>query len=211
MGRPPGARNEGYFDKREEMLQSLVPHLLQAAPGALSLRRMAEGAGVSVSTLRHYFGDRTGVLVAAYEHLHHMARPYLDDAARVRGDDARVELRRFLQGLTIAWKAHQVGRMHVLGLGEGLADPRLGMAYVNDLLEPNVTTAERLLADLDDHGLLVVEDPRTAALALVGPVLLALLHQDPLHGDQCRPLDLAAYLDRHVEGFCQGYLPREVP
>lgn len=207
MARTPGARNEGYFERRDEMLRTLVPALLREGPGTLSLRRMAEHAQVSVSTLRHYFGDRTGVLTAVYEHLHDEARPYLDATSRVQGDDVRAELKRFLEGLVAAWRRFEVGRMHVLGLGEGFADETLGMAYVNDLLEPTVTTAERFLADLDDHGMLRVDHPRSAALALISPLVVALLHQDPLHGDQCRPLDLPAFIDHHVEGFCDGHRP----
>jgi hypothetical protein len=101
--------------------------------------------------------------------------------------------------------------MHVLGLGEGFTDARLGMAYVNELLEPTVQTAERLLADLDDHGLLHVPDARAAALGLVGPVVIALLHQDSLHGARCRPLDVEAFLDRHVEAFLNGHATDRAP
>lgn len=208
MGRTPGARNEGYFERRKELLESLVPPLLEHGPAALSLRRMAEEVHASVTTLRHYFGDRTGVLVAIYEHLHESARPYLDASVRRDSDDPVAELLRFLRGLTMAWRAYQVGRMHVLGLGEGFTDARLGMAYVNDLLEPTVQTAERLLADLDDHGLLEIPDTRAAALGLVSPAVVALLHQDPLNGSQCRPLDVDAFLERLVEGFVHGHAPR---
>ena len=40
---------------------------------------------------------------------------------------------------------------------------------------------------------------------MMGPVILALLHQNELYGSRCRPLELEAYLDAHVDGWLRGY------
>ncbi|WP_437929371.1 hypothetical protein WMF37_08890 [Sorangium sp. So ce291] len=47
-------------------------------------------------------------------------------------------------------------------------------------------------------------DLRHAALALLGPLLLALLHQGPLGGRVCGPLDLDAFAATHqsIERRC---------
>ena len=47
-----------------------------------------------------------------------------------------------------------------------------------------------------------------AALTLLSPVLLALLHQDALHGRRCRPLDVEAFVHTHVRSWLSGHAPR---
>ncbi len=46
---------------------------------------------------------------------------------------------------------------------------------------------------------------RAAALAFLSPVIVALLHQHDLSGARCRPLDIPALLERHVERFVEAY------
>ena len=47
-----------------------------------------------------------------------------------------------------------------------------------------------------------------AALALVGPVVLALLHQVDLLGSACRPLDIDAFIEVHIQGWLEGHRTR---
>ncbi|MFY0575338.1 TetR/AcrR family transcriptional regulator [Cystobacter fuscus] len=69
MGRISGARNRDHEETRSKLAQSLAQQLLLAGGTHPSLRTLAEGAGVDPGTLRHYFGDRQGVMQAAFEHL----------------------------------------------------------------------------------------------------------------------------------------------
>ena len=57
-------------------LSASIDHAPNAGPTA-SMRELAGAANVSVPTLRHYFGDRDGVVVAAMGEWFRRGEPYL--------------------------------------------------------------------------------------------------------------------------------------
>ena len=65
MGRPTGARSQDYEDKRQALAKAILVALIDDP--LLSLRRMADAAGVSRPTVLHYFGSRDGAVHAAME------------------------------------------------------------------------------------------------------------------------------------------------
>ena len=75
------------------------------------------------------------------------------------------------------------------------------------LLEPLLQAGEQHLQRHLDAGQLAPCDVRRAALTLQGPLVLGLLHQDNLSGDGCRPLDLDAFIDAHVDAFLRAFPP----
>ena len=81
----------------------------------------------------------------------------------------------------------------------------LGPAYIDHILEPTLAVVEQMLEIWRERGEVDVPDLRTAALGLLAPVVLAMLHQRGLGGVNCRPLDVDAFLDAHVDGFLRGY------
>ena len=91
----------------------------------------------------------------------------------------------------------------VLGLQIGLGHATLGPAYVSELLEPTLQAFEARLALHVARGELHVADLRQAALALLGPIVLALLHQRELGGQRCRPLDLRRLAAAQLADFLQ--------
>lgn len=178
---------------------------MRARPERLSLRDLAQAADVSVSTLRHYFGDRDGAIVAALQALNAAGAPHMALAALPQHPDPRRALAHFMSQLREAWAAHGVGRVFAAGLAEGLDHSGLGPAVVQEILEPTLQCCERLLAALQDRGDLPAMDRRAATLSLLSPLLLSWLHQGNLGGVACRPLDLeqrsAAHLDRWWVGW----------
>lgn len=214
MGRPAGRRNDDYQTKRTAMARAVVPLLLDDRTGRPSLRDLAAAADVSVATLRHYFDSREGVLVAAYRELHAEGQRYLQQAITTAvGHAPREGLQDFLGNLARYWRPSPggrpgLGRMHVVGLVEGLADPeRLGRAYLDDVLEPALQSLEAVLATYVDRGELGPVDPRAGALSLLSPVVLGMLHQAELDGRATRPLDVTAFVEGHVDAFLRAWPP----
>ncbi len=110
----------------------------------------------------------------------------------------------FVQSVAFGWK-NGVGAIHLLGLHAGLGHRQLGPAYVTEILEPTLQSAEaRIARHIEKKGLAEC-DVRHAALALLSPLVLGLLHQDGLFGAKCRTLDLDAFLDDHVKQFLRAH------
>lgn len=205
MGRPPGRRNADYLSKRRALARRVV-HAMVAAPGVHpSLRELARSADVSVSTMRHYFDDREGIVDAALEEMGTTAQRYLAEATAEIYGPLPARLHAYVRGIVNAWTAFQVGRAHAVGLSEGVYTPA-GPTYVQRLLEPFVVATEDLFAREAEAGHGGFADPRAAALALLGPVFLALVHQESLGGSACRPLDVDAFLTDHVDRFCGAWI-----
>jgi AcrR family transcriptional regulator len=165
---------------------------------------MAAAAGVSLSSLTHHFGRRDDVIRAVMEdeRLHGavpltiMATPTGDFTRSVR--DAVAHLHDGLVG-------YGLDNMVANGLAEGLGHPAIGPAFVTSLLEPMIGAAEQRLQTHVEAGEMRDGDTRLAALELISPVLLAVMHQRPLGGAAVRPLDMAAFCDAHAESFLRSW------
>ncbi len=180
--------------------------LMQHGAGA-SLRDISATTQTSLSNLLHYFGDRDGLLDAVAEVLDRDAAPWLKLAASLEGDDVAEILDRYFMLLLIGWQ-NGLARVFEVGLAEGIGQERRGMSTVNHLLEPTLQSLEELLGNLVGRQMLPEQDLRAAALSLLSPVLLALIHQDALYGHRCRPLDVEAFVRRHVRSWLSGHGPR---
>lgn len=204
MARTAGSRNADFDASRE----GLVRALLEALPGErlaqASLRELAGAAGVSVATLRHYFGARTGVIEACLERMHREGLPYLLEVASGPLPEVRTSLR-WLMRYQLEGLRQGVGDLHRTGLAAGMGEEALGPAYLRHLLEPSLQAIEARLARHVAAGELNALDVRHAALALVSPLLLGWLHQRGLGGDRCRPLDLEALADDTLEAFLRAH------
>ena len=208
MGRPAGRHNADYAASREALLERLAAQVVKPHGAQASLRELAREAGVTPPTLHHYFGTREDVLAAVLVHLRQRGQRFLDAAASwpVRGG-VRASLHWLLSSLVMGWQA-AVGAIHALGFSAGLGDPRLGPAYVNEVLEPTLQATETRLRRHVEAGELERCDVRHAALELIAPVVLGLFHQDNLFGRTCRPLDLDAFLSDHLRRFLRADAPR---
>lgn len=203
MSRPPGRRNADFDESRTELLDRIV-HAVVKSPDRSTFAELAEVSGVSRTTLRHYFGTREELLHAMLAHMEVLGQRA--GARFPEEPDLPLEdtLRKGLQRLVFAWRVG-VGSLFVAGLLWGLGDEALGPVYVRSLLEPLLVRFEQQLhtrlcaRGMDDRK------ARHAALALVSPVVLALLHQESLHGVKCRPLDVDTFVEEHLEHFLRGW------
>ncbi|MCB9689180.1 MAG: TetR/AcrR family transcriptional regulator [Alphaproteobacteria bacterium] len=204
MPRPKGRRNHRFEERRREIAGRIGQRLIAPDGARASLRELAAAAGVSLPTLRHYFGDRDGVLAAAVEELGRTGAFWLQATRSVNTELALgPSMRWLLDMFAIGWE-RGVGTMMSSGLAAGLESDVVGPAVVDALLEPMLQATETRLAEHAARGE-VQGDLRHAALALVCPALLALMHQHGLRGASCRPLDLARFLDEHTERFVLGW------
>ncbi|MEQ1505627.1 MAG: TetR/AcrR family transcriptional regulator [Myxococcota bacterium] len=204
MARPVGTKNADHEAKRLAIARAIGRTLVADPAGRPSLRDLAGGAGVGVNTLLHYFGDRSGAVAAGLAAMEELGRPYVALLVARSDQPPTVVLPSFLHELVEAW-GHGLSAPHTAGLTEGIADPTIGPAYVTGVLEPTLGAVEALLTAWIARGAFPPADVRAAALTLVSPVLLALLHQQDLGGTGCRPLDVHALVDDHVARFLRGW------
>ncbi|NCG19579.1 MAG: hypothetical protein GWP91_11280 [Rhodobacterales bacterium] len=144
---------------------------------------MRELANVSVPALRHYFGDRDGVIAAAFGTLttagaHHQHR------AATHNLDLPIaqSLRWVLDEFTTGW-IRGVGPLVTAGIIVGANSGTLGPKFIDVMLEPTLQAFERRLIHHQEAGEIDAKaDMRAASLALVSPVILGLMHQIQLGG-----------------------------
>jgi len=190
VGRTTGSRNADFEATRATLLERVGRRLLARDGAVVSLRELAVAADVSTATLRHYFVDREALLTAYFEHCHSQGTAYLLlVASHPLQEDAATSLRWTLDLIRVGLENSMLSRMHALGLQAGLGSPVLGPAYLENLLEPTLRCVEARIERHQGRGELVGSEPRLVALQLVAPLLLAVLHQGALCGEQLRPLD----------------------
>jgi len=210
VGRRRGSKNADYVEARAAILERLLTQVGLAGRYHLSFRELAQAAEVTPSTLRHYFGDRQGVLAATFGRIHQGGMPFIAAAATEEHGPVPESLAWFLGSVRTGWE-FGVGKAHAFGLTEGLADAALGQAYLTHLLEPTLQAAEARLARHVAQGELGPCDVRQAAVSLLAPAILAMLHQDSLGGTAVRPLDLDGFLAKHLGRFLAAYAPGVTP
>lgn len=208
MARTTGARNADYDQQRWALARKVRPAVFSDGGIRASFRELAAAGGTSVSTLRHYFGDRAGLIRAVLESQHLDAAPFLAMASTPTTTDLRESIARYVAGLRQAWFAHGVGNIEARSLAAGLAETSLGPAYVNAMLEPLLQSFEGLLTAHIARQEMAPCDVRFAALGFLSPIVLGLLHQDSLSGKSCRPLDLDAFLAQHLDAFLASHPAR---
>lgn len=203
MPRPRGSRNADFAQARDAVLRTIL-HAVSRAPHKASFAELADVSGVSRATLRHYFATLDDLLEALLAQMAVMG----DEAAARFPDDQTTSLeqalRESLERLVFAWRVG-VGALFTAGLLWGLGHDRLGPAYVRGMLEPLLRRTEtQIIGRMGGDGV-DEETARYAALALVSPVVVVLLHQESLGGSTCRPLDTPAFVKRHLDQFLRGW------
>jgi AcrR family transcriptional regulator len=204
MARPHGRKNSDHLDTRTALIERVAARIREPDGPMVSFRDMASAADVSVPTLRHYFGDRVGLLRAVMEQYHRDGEPYLRSvaAAPLTPLDESVGgvLRYLASGLSAG-----LGRVLLVGFGNAGESPAVGRACVTELLEPILRAVEIRLERHIHVGDLEPIDVRLGAVTLVSPVVMALLHQHELDGESYRPLDVEALITFVANAFVRAH------
>lgn len=187
MPRPAGARNHDFDEKRAALLDALTDFALSADLRRPSLRQFAQAMNASEPTLRHYFGDRQGLVIEILENIGRKGAPLWAVVALPSANPATA----FEEYFRISEAGMRLGgfiRAHAFGLIEGLADEAIGQAYLEKVLEPALNAVSDKLratpgAPQDEAQL------RAAALAALSPLLVMSLHQELLGGAATAPID----------------------
>jgi AcrR family transcriptional regulator len=160
-----------------------------------------------VATLRHYFGNRETLIKELFALHLEVGRRHLKNAERQPEERESIEtsLRDVLERIARGWTTGFLGSLHRIGLSEGLRHPQTALDYLVDVLEPTLQALEKRLQASIERDLIIECDTRHAALALVSPLLLALLHQHDLGGTRCRPLSVPSLIDEQVRMFSRAY------
>ena len=211
MGRPPGVRNQDYATTRDSILDDARSLLLTPDGANASMRELSRAAKVSTPTLRHYFPTREELVAAVLARDHAGALPHLHHIAAGELPPLRSSLLEVLGFMLRGFVEFGVLDLHVLGLRSGLKHAGLGPVYLSEVLEPSLVALEARLERHAARGELRLDQPRVAALQLLAPLLLAVLHQHELGGTRCRPLALDEFLPAHVDGFIRAWTPTPKP
>jgi hypothetical protein len=77
---------------------------------------------------------------------------------------------------------------------------------VSESLEPTIAAVTERLAAHQARGEMRSEcDARSAALALISPLILAHLHQRDLGGSTSHALDMPQFIAQHADTFVRGH------
>lgn len=204
MARPRGSRSAEYTARRDELLKRVAAFLVAAYPLRPSFREIAAACEVSQPTLRHYFGNRDGLIAA------HLAR-YGDSGAPFLGHlsvtDLPIaaslkEMAHFvLDGFTLP----VVGTAQAVALSEGLASAGVGPDYLGHVLEPALQAVAARLRLHIARGEMQDCNTRHVAAIFVAPLFVASLHQHYLGGRACYPLDLPGLADDAAQAVLRAY------
>src|SRR3990167_3584025 len=197
MPRPPGARNHDFDTKRAALLDALTEFGINAALSRPSLRQFALAVGQSEPTIRHYFGDRQGLVIEIIINLGQRAQAIWDIVAEP-SVDAATAVKEYLDLTLNGMTEGRFTRVHAFGLIEGFADDVVGKVYLEAMLEPSLKAFSDKLrntpgAPRDEAEL------RAATLAATAPLFVVGVHQELLGGKTSMPIDMArpfAFLQR---------------
>lgn len=207
MSRPKGARDADYEAKRVALLRRITGRIMRRQTPRPSFRQLAEAGDVSTPTLRHYFGDRPQLMAALLETYLEDGRPGLEAVARPTGP-LETSIRDYCAALLAAMRAPRdarLGDVFALSLAEGLLDPTIGPSALRYIVDPTVEVLSRRLAEHVARGEMIPTDTRAAALFLLSPLLVAILHQDHLGGRETSPVNLEATFDSLCAAFLRAY------
>jgi hypothetical protein len=105
----------------------------------------------------------------------------------------------------------RLGDVFAISIAEGLLDRDIGPAALRFIVDPAVDTLQRRLRVHIERGEMRRADTRAAALMLISPLLLAILHQDHMGGADCNPANLPAVITEVCDAFIRAYQAEDAP
>jgi AcrR family transcriptional regulator len=192
--------------RKDELLGELAHIAVADRSAPVSLRQFAIKAGVSEPTLRHYFADRQGVVIAIIGYFAAGAQDWLKRSATPA---ASVEeaVRGYADLALEGADTDTFAKAHAFALVESIHDPVVARAYLDLIVEPSLKSIEhRLQPALDPDGV-APDRVRHGAISLYAPILIAVVHQRLLRGTEARPMDMSAFFNDLSELFAHGLKP----
>ena len=205
MARTRGSLDEDHYEKRHALINHMIERLSRTGATKPSLRQLAEAGGVSVPTLRHYFGDRDGILASVFAAWRARGQPFFAIAAKPTGPLSE-SLNSYLAMLVRANRDLGFARILAVGLIEGLLNRTHGPVFLDHALDPMLDALEQRLEAHQARGEIRPEiDLRFASLSLAGPVLLLCLNQFQLFGAQHNPADVDQLVGHQISMFTRAF------
>jgi len=204
MARTKGKRNSDYDQVRRELIDKVRWRLAEENATGASLRELALAAGVTIPTIRHYFGTRDALVEAVMRDNLELGRETIA-VLNLAPEDFAVSVKEAVQHIADGFRYGRVGEIVSIGLIEGLRNRKIGPFCIDSVLEPAL---QALQARFEKHvasGQMRACNARHAAIGLFAPIVLAFLHQHELSGAKEFPLQLDSFLNDHVEGFVRAY------
>tara|TARA_Y100001947_G_C10329777_1_gene300216 strand:- start:31 stop:705 length:675 start_codon:yes stop_codon:yes gene_type:complete len=152
MARPAGVKNQDYEEKRLALLDAMIAYVEREDVVQPSLRQLAIASGVSDINLRHYFGDRRGVVIALFKHMRETSK----DVRNVMRAPARTvseAIESYVQLACSAGTDTPYIRRHVFALREAIADSEVYVRYVEEILDPAAAAVGKSLLESCDGAM----------------------------------------------------------
>jgi len=204
VARVKGARDADFDQKRTALIARLTGRLAAANAEHPSFRQLAEAAGVSQTTLRHYFGDLPGLITAVIAWHGSEGQPYQRRLAQPSGAFAE-SIAAAVRFIAAGQRQAQVRALHVIGASEGMRRHGVGETYRTAVLDPVLAALRQRLDAHVAAGEMRPCDTRVAATFLCAPILLAFQHQADIGGAETDPLDMDAFTTEIAEAFVRAY------
>ncbi len=198
---------ESPASKRDAILAAATTVFLDQGYGAASMDAIARVAGVSKQTIYAYFGGKAALFEATVlERSDRLLKPVPTGADSLHDPEAALRdiARRFLE---LILSPETVGRFRVI-VAESGRFPELAEAFYRSGPERVGGRLSGYLAELHQHGILRVADPRSASIHFFGMVRGDLFLRQLLGlGEPPRGRELDRIVDGAVEAFLSAYAP----
>ncbi|MEM5515970.1 hypothetical protein WNY37_03345 [Henriciella sp. AS95] len=203
MSRPAGVRNQDFEEKKEALVKAVADYVQSPGIESPSFRQMAIAADTSEPTLRHYFGDRSGVLVAVFKHISETVAHYRESVAEP-GDSLRGSVDSYLDSVSQYRRDARYIEAHGLGIRESMVDEAARKAYLDYILTPGIEAIKHKLKG-SPNGPKTPEAAHSAAVMLMASSIFAILYQELLNGKEHAPLDVDKYFSHLKIWLKDGY------
>ena len=212
MARRTGARAADYNSKYAVLLSRVRDRLAQPDASHPSFRELADSAGVSQTTLRHYLGTLEELIVAVFEMHAREGEPYLERM--------KVPIKPFARSVSEATEFLAAGQrfpvvraIHAIGRSEGVRRSAAGAAYRRHILDASLAAITARFEAHIRNGEMRPCNSTYAAIEFSAPILFAFEHQTELRGAESAPIELKQFLREHADRFVDSFkaLPRRRP
>jgi len=196
-------------DRPAEIVDAALAVFAEKGFAAARLEEIARRAGVSKGALYLYFETKEELFRAV------VSQAIAPNVAAVRAMAAAHPgpLSDLLRGVTAhvakVVQTTPLGGVLKMVVGEAGNFPEIARVWHDDLVSQVLAAVAEAIRAAQDRGEVKAGDPRTFALQLVAPLLVAVLWRETFVPVGAKPFDLPAVLNQHVETLLYGMLTDE--